>query len=1139
MKVKRAVHLLHAFVWLAAIVAGSLYMYHSKSAEAALGPCTDLDVLANAPGYPGYQPPDQGACSFHSPVTNLTLNPINGTPTGGATIAPNDAAQILAGQTLTFQSHFSASASSSYITWVTIDARDNILESVSPNQASCPSVTPSNGYWNQSNGSPITFSCLNQGKMSSTTDNGTSGDLTVTIKIKDHPTGPTDFCVRSHVSRNDIHDVLAISYRMCYTIPETAISGGVRHINGSNINVEGTDFYVDVSRNCTGAGGDPSARIPGGDRAGHDIAPYRYIFDTHDQSPFCLKPTGSFTSGGTIYDLVSPASYDNQLARADGSLVNSNYNFTYKPRGSVVISGNIRSNGAYATGKGFAYFGGSTTGGGHLMRAWGADCNIGNGIGAHGLWAFTYANDPAHTVNVDENGNYSFTPTPNEQFCIASPSSPTFEGTAYNLNTWFGASNLVDGFATSDSRHDFIYDPIPQAPTITKSSNVGNGTPLTLGQPIDFYLTITNNQDANQPGLHVGDWIPLNMDPNTVSASFSIATTGSAPNSWRICNPGGGTGWVSIYYGNSCDANSLVTDFGMTPTPVGGGGEPLNVNLNLGASPASYSWRNFPWDTQARLPAYSVTTIHIHGNVRANANEIGIYPGYQTNNMDDPADTRYCAGFSGANFSDRSAANGLTHCQDTLNGYQGIANAASLGIDWPIPGHLSNMTYNPIPGTITSLSKTYSNTDTNGTFVFDPVDPGLSHGNFTLGYTANPTGGPVYFAVRDQTSDIPLGAPYSGMQYDGVCSTTARGPDFNSIGCSYFPGGFVHYADANNVPPSAYSPFSLGSTFSFNVRFNAGGTLPPLGGNICNTGDAYYRDYSLPGHPYHVVTSPTICVKRVNVAHPTLNANNGNIYAGSGFEVDASNPGAGCNDVAGAPLNVSVNSGSTSQYVIASRGSVSGITSNTGQYSRSYAQVCRKDLYAALTKEAPTPSASVAGSIGASFAEPASGGWVQGSPGMHIGNINPNNRWTLYVPGDVYIDGNIGGNGMIGIIADNIYIGSGVQNVRALLAAGSVSRGGGRINTCANDAGGGLLNTLASGPAPLNADNCSQILNVQGILYGKRLKFNRTLPVGAPAGPREVITLPPTLFTLLPPGFSTLGISGGATLFAGELPPRY
>jgi hypothetical protein len=478
------------------------------------------------------------------------------------------------------------------------------------------------------------------------------------------------------------------------------------------------------------------------------------------------------------------------------------------------------------------------------------------------------------------------------------------------------------------------------------------------------------------------------------------------------------------------------------------------------------------------------------------------------------------------------------------NGLQGVYNLAYVSVSSGA-AVFSNAIYNPVPGNITSVSKTYNNFDSTGTQpIFDPNDPALNHGTFTIGYTFDPNAGPVFFGIRDMANGTGLGSPYTGMNYDnGTCTSNARKIDFTAIGCSYNAGNrTVNFADYTNLGQSAYTPSSSGANFTFGVRFDLGGTFPATGGSICNNADAVWIDYSTPGHPVRTAPSPNVCLKKVNAIYPKLESKYGNVYAGGGFELNASSPGAGCVDATG-PNSVNTNPGSTSQYVVAARQGVTGLTSLSGQSAMNYAQVCRKDLYAALQRDSGNYDGLTSANITAGYSEPVNGKWRQGPPtGVHIGSINITRRWTLYVPGDVYIDGDITGNGLLGIVADNIYINPNAGNVTALLAAGSTVRGGGTINTCATTPGGGLVNTLSSGPAPLSADACAQnVLTVNGIMYGKHLKFNRTAPQGSSAlsGPRESVQLPARLFTLIPPGFSTLGIGGGGTIFTGELPPRY
>jgi hypothetical protein len=233
-----------------------------------------------------------------------------------------------------------------------------------------------------------------------------------------------------------------------------------------------------------------------------------------------------------------------------------------------------------------------------------------------------------------------------------------------------------------------------------------------------------------------------------------------------------------------------------------------------------------------------------------------------------------------------------------------------------------------------------------------------------------------------------------------------------------------------------------------------------------------------------IETAPDACADNANGAIVSWNKRNGGGYAGAGvqyaaFALDsisdfASAQGAGASAAAPSALSF----GNTATNV------------TSGNFGGSFGSApCIPDYYG----QKPAGAGPLLPVVGVSPL--GSGSYARtGSTVIAGGNVNPGNRMTLYIDGDVLITGNITypGNWSTSqiplfqlVVKGNIYIASTVTQLDGLYIAQPDGATGGTIYTCAL---GAVLMPLG-GPI---YSACNNKLTVNGAFSAKNIEFLRT-----------------------------------------------
>lgn len=749
-----------------------------------------------------------------------------------------------------------------------------------------------------------------------------------------------------------------------------------------------------------------------------------------------------------------------------------------------------------------------------------------------------------------------------------------------NPNTWSSWDSQQVCKTTSCGGYNFYWLPAGVAPITVKSidagifsgggANAGPGAALHPGDRDDFYMTMSNPYDVNNPNDAITDQIPLNIDPASVVIDSENLYQSGGPPGWRVNTasllPSGGVPlWLLPYQtaGYCYFLSGYVGHCGNSQNQAtfGGGATPPFISLGLNA-----------------MPAYSTLQVHWHGTVRAATNQIGVYPGYSNN-----GDTRYCANPSGVDYANFNTI--FTNCQDLNGGFEGVSNftttSAGCGMDSTCPtvGNVSDITYRPIPPPTSSLSacieKNYLGyNDANGTdqrqvgrppvyttrcgpggigfiqpppvnyIYLDPGSPGLTGDDNGLismqPFFSAPTPGygRTIYDIDDQ---------WAGGGLDSAMEETACSPGYNAanqyVSCTVtgVPNSSQHITWSNFANDGGgWSP-----VFSFNNDWNNPGAHP-IGGCAPNTAQVTAHDDSTNPHQLYAYPSNTICIKHIVISEPGIQVTQNDVDAGA-------STAQGCQPNPGGPNDRINTNPSTGQYVVSASGALGSFSSNTttggntrgGLTQHHYDLVCLPDVSSTVSAWAAShPSASInSGNIDDSTNVGGTNGYdgyvMKGNVSAGgtfnfgtnaTGTTTINRRWTLYVNGNVYINSNInfGPQGSLAIVATgNIMIDHNVTAVSGFLYAGSGTTVSdptkGTINTCEFPGPGGVGLTLGdpTGYDHLDCDKSTgHPLTITGSLFARHYRFNRTTTDNTPA---EIINFNPQLFLYTPPGLSDIG----------------
>ncbi len=724
--------------------------------------------------------------------------------------------------------------------------------------------------------------------------------------------------------------------------------------------------------------------------------------------------------------------------------------------------------------------------------------------------------------------------------------------------------------------YNMYWTPAPVAPVAAKSidsgifsgaaANYGPGANLSPGSTDTFYVTGTNPYDSNTPSSSLTDDIPLNIDPSTIVIDSVKLVQSGGPSGWSVqpttfsapLYTGGVTYNMSGYTGcnvGGINLNGTVTDCGRLSYAYTAGAGTTRPNITF----------NF-----TKMPAYSQLQVQWHGKVWSTQSNIGVYPGFSGNN-----DTRYCANETNVNYSSINSIQ--ANCQDfnpispsDPGGYEGVSNFATAGAAGVTVGNASNVTYSPIPGvscdttgscSVPCLSKgNYTATDQFGgndaslvggtlsltstgcnTTVKIPnpaANPLVSYiyaapiANGTTGYdngtyylqaniaVKNPSGGPVFYNVDDQTNG---GYLDSAMTANNMyCPADNPATACNGLAS---PNGSQHlqWANLENLGSA-----SRGDKLQLDVAWDHP-TVHAVGQTACNTAQVSLVEYWLAGPRTLTGNSNTVCVKRVDVTQPGIKVTNNDVDAGT---VTQSNNCKTPYTAATLPTGYGTINTNTSQgqYVVSASGNITstynslpirGFNSNGGLNTltqQGYGLTCLPNITQQVGTQAgafaPTVSSGAINDStydGKIMAGTTSGGTFTLGTNPN-GTTNITKRWTLYVNGNVYINSNIafGPTGSLAIVATgNIMIDPSVTRVDAFLYADT-------INTCENASG----STLGAG---FTYPTCNTALTINGLAFARHFRFNRTSTVATT--PSEVINFSPQLYLYTPPGLSDINLT--------------
>lgn len=745
------------------------------------------------------------------------------------------------------------------------------------------------------------------------------------------------------------------------------------------------------------------------------------------------------------------------------------------------------------------------------------------------------------TQSGSKEGQFEFQNAAGDPFCVRPEPGPTaiIGGTTYTNpirlrtdyngpNHDYGGTSPPDGSDVTD--RNYIYDPVTVAPAVDKDS-MGYGTiiapdghtvvctgtttpdPLSTCDPeslrpgdmVSFTISVKNSIDANQR-VEIQDWIPLNIDPASVSAAaVYLNDDGNGPSGWHVDGAADPFAAIQRYsYANDDFGTSFTGDY--------------SSGFSLGSGSTSPRF-TFVFD---KLPAYSEVTIEWSGQVKQ-ANNIGVYPAFASPGV---PDYRYCPGVTSSSYNNPNRV--LTECEDKARGTQGVSNAVATFADGVFAPPWSNQTYNPIPSAfrgsgdkgIAGLLK-----DSNGNYILDKNDPAMLNQVYSLKFKRDASMGPIVdMSVNDQSAG-PLNA--------NITATGASTPG-TIIGSP--PAQRVQWLNQLMNGTGAVDESSYSFDFSLNPS-------TPIGTTILNTARACAPKYWVVGHTSADVycqdtNAPAIVV--ANIINPYITGEKGDVRAGQDCSTGSSNeirggakPGHGT-------------------YTVTATGSIVGFSA--GVAKPTYGINCQPDIVGSAEKLATTVGkntsfADFGAASQSSYAGKVAVANVAAGSQLDIPATSINGRWTLYVRGDVHITGNIGfdygapsvlnGTPSFGLIASgNIYIDPGVTQLNGFYFAG------GRVNTCAANSTTTLLNGLS-------VAQCGQQLVVNGLLMGNSMRFSRTY-VNATTGAGGVYTqnadklfaaeyakMIGQLYAATPPGFSSVTRTYNPPKYLQESPARY
>jgi hypothetical protein len=270
-------------------------------------------------------------------------------------------------------------------------------------------------------------------------------------------------------------------------------------------------------------------------------------------------------------------------------------------------------------------------------------------------------------------------------------------------------------------------------------------------------------------------------------------------------------------------------------------------------------------------------------------------------------------------------------------------------------------------------------------------------------------------------------------------------------------------------------------------------------------------------------SAPNTCTSNGNAKVVAWNKRNAGGYAGSGaqYATYALNTitdfASAQGNTGGAPVSVGLSFANT----VNNNPAVGNMGGSFGS------AVCIPNYYARMNGTPP----NYPGNISA-----MTGGAYRGTPGMTIGPgvINPGEKNTLYVSGDVYINGNITYAGSWDalniplfqlVVTGNIYIDNDVTQLDGVYIAQRSSAGStttGKIFTCATGAG-----AAASPTGPSYYNDCDTRLTINGAFVASSVEFLRTLGTLSQSQPgtaesrtstngAEVFNFNPTLWMVQP-----------------------
>lgn len=789
-------------------------------------------------------------------------------------------------------------------------------------------------------------------------------------------------------------------------------------------------------------------------------------------------------------------------------------------------------------------------------------------------------------VSTDTNGYYQFpvgSATARQNVCIA-PAGPfpaAYDGSPYDGYSPGGGYNThCDVPFSRCAGYNFTMNPQRQPLPSAKSSSPGSGTAIVPGQAMSFNTWAVNPYDNNTGGgahqAQLDDEIPLNIDPgsvNSVSASLSAWSTGATQNSPPA-------GW-SVAQSFFCDNVNHSFSYGFGPF-----GRNYTSTYRCGYSPPSGSTPGYVYVIMSNMPAYSQVNLSWAGNAKAGP-DVGVFP----------SNGAYCGG--SANFG--SASSVLAGCSDFSTGLQGVSNFAYTFIGDDMTQYNSNTTYNPIPGSVSSIGKdtnaqlldpgaglttlgpTYCDAQTpntagdpNNRWVYSPSVAGYASAQFTVHVCPDFSHGPVYYNVTDQDNGA------YGPNPADLTGGSALDPALRNVTSWDAPGtygGFILRWGPGQVGNGIRSTNSAAThqLYNFNVNFSDQGDGHKATNAVKACWPQYWNAPSSPGN-YNVSCVGTAAnpmqIFQQKITYPFVTSSNGDIHAGGGpGTLNGSNT---CGTPAG-PIEGGQNPGAQGQYFVTASGNLD-ITSKQkffnsadGTQSLSYGTVCRPDLVTSTENYAsqyPTRVASL-GLWGNSIpADQYGAGWdgkvVEATGDVTIpANLVINARFTLLIHnGNLNIGGNVttssttaaGPYGTpvdvspasFGVVMDsgNIYIDKNVSQLAGFYYAAPTpnTAANGVINTCSGPDGRPTLQAVP-GPAYSVSDCSANRLVVQGLMmaYGFRLDrtYSPSVSVSNSADAAEYVQFDDRLYTATPPGFSNLGQTYLPPIYMPQINPRY